>query len=438
MAHHRRIYDKPVMNPHPLQQLLSGQGNGIYSVCSAHPWVLRAACHQALEDESLLLIEATSNQVNQHGGYTGMRPADFRRFVEEIVNASGLPLARLILGGDHLGPNPWRHLPAAKALEHAEEMVREYAAAGFTKIHLDASMSCAGDPSALSNSQVASRAVHLASAAEAARVGDTEIVYVIGTEVPTPGGATHSLDHLQVTGVDAAQETWAVHRHAFQSSRISSALDRILALVVQPGVEFGHTSVVAYDRSKAAHLSAWIRSGRGPLTFEAHSTDYQPAEGFSALVEDGFGILKVGPALTFALRETLFALEAIEKILVADRQLSKLSETLEAAMLQEPKDWSSHYLGDPRQQQTLRAFSYSDRIRYYWPNPAVQGSVARLIRNLEPHPIPETLLSQYLPLQYKEVRKGTLPNHPLSFVLESVRRVLREYAHACRPRQHSI
>lgn len=421
------------MNPHQLQQLLSNRSNGIYSVCSAHPWVLRAACDQALNDNSLLLIEATSNQVNQEGGYTGMHPADFRRFVEQIADASGFPLARLILGGDHLGPNPWRHLPAEKAMEHGEELVREYAAAGFTKIHLDTSMSCADDPAALSNSEVASRAVRLASAAEAAHVGGEKIVYVIGTEVPTPGGATHDLDQLQVTSVDAAEETWTVHRHAFERSNVSFVLDRILAMVVQPGVEFGHTSVVEYDRDKAADLSLWIRSGRGPLTFEAHSTDYQRMEAYPALVQDGFGILKVGPALTFAMREALFALEAIERWLVEDTQLSKLTETLDAVMLQEPKDWASHYHGKAGEQKLLRTFSFSDRIRYYWGEPAVQASVIQLIRNLESRIIPETLLSQYLPVQYTRVREGLLQNAPLPLVLESVRDVLQGYASACRP-----
>ena len=63
-----------------------------------------------------LLIEATCNQVNQDGGYTGMTPADFRRFVEGIAARTGFPADRLMLGGDHLGPNPWKSLPADQAM----------------------------------------------------------------------------------------------------------------------------------------------------------------------------------------------------------------------------------------------------------------------------------------------------------------------------------
>src|ERR1700733_3047891 len=135
----------------------SGRRAGIYSVCSAHPWVLRAAAEQAKADGSLLLIEATSNQVNQAGGYTGMRPADFRRFAEGIVDAAGFDRARLILGGDHLGPNPWRTLEPEAAMAHALEMVAEYAAAGFSKIHLDASMPCGGEAAVLTDATVAER-----------------------------------------------------------------------------------------------------------------------------------------------------------------------------------------------------------------------------------------------------------------------------------------
>src|ERR1700679_785114 len=148
-----------------LQQHLAkqrqGVAAGIYSVCSAHPWVIRAAAEQAAEDGSLLLVEATSNQVNQFGGYTGMRPAEFRDFVLEHVKAAGVSAAKLILGGDHLGPNPWRALPAAEAMERAETMVAEYARAGFGKIHLDASMACGDDPERLLDEGAYARAARM-------------------------------------------------------------------------------------------------------------------------------------------------------------------------------------------------------------------------------------------------------------------------------------
>ena len=64
---------------------------GIYSICSAHPWVLAAAMQQAVDDGTPLLVESTSNQVDQYGGYTGMKPADFIRFAHGIAEQVGLP-----------------------------------------------------------------------------------------------------------------------------------------------------------------------------------------------------------------------------------------------------------------------------------------------------------------------------------------------------------
>ena len=63
----------------------SGDPVGIYSVCSAHPMVLEAALRLARDTGGMALIEATSNQVNQDGGYTGMRPAGFRERVHALA-----------------------------------------------------------------------------------------------------------------------------------------------------------------------------------------------------------------------------------------------------------------------------------------------------------------------------------------------------------------
>lgn len=414
-----------------LAKRTTGVRSGIYSVCSAHRWIIRAAAEQAAEDRSPLLIEATSNQVNQFGGYTEMRPADFRRFVLEHVGYTGLAPEMLILGGDHLGPNPWRDQTAEKAMDNAVAMVREYVEAGFTKIHLDASMSCAGDPPVLPNELVAQRAAQLCKTAEDAQAG-SKCVYVIGTEVPTPGGTTHSLDEgLQVTSVAAAAETLEVHRRVFAEHGLSVVWPRILALVVQPGVEFSHESVVFYDRGKARSLCEWLRSSSEGMVFEAHSTDYQLADRYRELVEDGFAILKVGPALTFAMREALYALEQIETQLVLAERCSHLSQVADQTMLRDPKDWKSYYHGTLEQQRLLRVYSYSDRIRYYWQKPEVEAAVGRLLANLASISVPETMLSQYLPSQYEQVRSGKLAMDTESIIVDRIRDVLRMYARAC-------
>jgi len=408
-----------------------GVAAGIYSVCSAHPWVIRAAAEQAAEAGSLLLIEATCNQVNQFGGYTGMQPADFRRFVLEHVKEAGLEPEVLILGGDHLGPNPWRTLPAAEAMDHAETMVSAYVRAGFTKIHLDASMACGDDPMHLSDEVVAQRTVRLCRAAEQAYVSGERPVYVIGTEVPVPGGATHAVLELSATSTSAAAYTLAVHKEAFAEQGLSEVWPRVIAMVVQPGVEFDHDAVVDYDRGKAAELVAWLREQPEEIVFEAHSTDYQLPQAYVELVEDGFAILKVGPALTFAMREALGALEDMESQLISEAERSRLAETIEEVMLRESGNWLPYYAGTPAKQKLLRRYSYSDRVRYYWNHPQIVAAVSRLMSNLSSTRIPESMLSRYLPAQYLHLREGKIASDPESLIIDRVRDVLREYAAAC-------
>src|SRR5258708_39161073 len=97
-----------------------------------------------------------------------MKPADFVDFVRSIAERAGFPHEHLILGGDHLGPNAWRHLPSEEAMQRADALIDAYASAGVTKIHLDTSMSCADEPERLSDAMVAARAARLCAGAEAA------------------------------------------------------------------------------------------------------------------------------------------------------------------------------------------------------------------------------------------------------------------------------
>lgn len=403
-----------------------GEAAGIWAACTANPTVLEACIAEAVADDSPLLVEATCNQVNQDGGYTGMTPAAFRDQLLALADRQRLPRQRLVLGGDHLGPSPWQGLPAEQALAKAAAMVEAYAAAGFTKIHLDASMACADDPQPLPPAVVAERAASLCAVAE--RHGRP--VYVIGTEVPTPGGAQEALDHVTPTRVEDLAETIAVHRAAFARHGLDAAWERVLAVVVQPGVEFGQDSVADFVPEAAAGLSQAIRAEDG-LVFEAHSTDYQRADALRALVEAQFAVLKVGPGLTFAYREALFALELIEAELLPPAQRSGLRRTLDEAMLRRPGDWQRHHHGSPTEQAFARAWSLSDRSRYYWPAPEVAAAVGTLMANLSGRPLPATLLSQFMPVQHGAWRHGRLTAEPKALIAHKVREVARSYAFAC-------
>ncbi|APR31828.1 MULTISPECIES: tagatose-bisphosphate aldolase subunit KbaZ [Citrobacter] len=416
-----------------VEQHKRGKANGIYAVCSAHPVVLEAAIRYAHANHTPLLIEATSNQVDQFGGYTGMTPADFRGFVCHLADSLNFSQDMLILGGDHLGPNRWQNLPAEEAMANADDLIKSYVIAGFKKIHLDCSMSCANDPVPLTDDIVAERAARLAKIAEEtcmAHFGESDLVYVIGTEVPVPGGAHETLTELAVTTPDAARATLQAHYHAFEKRGLEGIWPRIIALVVQPGVEFDHTHIIDYQPQKAVALSKMVED-YDTLVFEAHSTDYQTPQSLRQLVIDHFAILKVGPALTFALREALFSLAAIEEELLPAKACSGLRHVLESVMLDRPEYWQSHYHGDGNARRLARGYSYSDRVRYYWPDSQIDEAFERLVRNLADDPIPLPLISQYLPLQYVKVREGDLSATPRELIINHIQDILQQYHCAC-------
>ena len=416
----------------------AGERAGIYSICSADRFVLEAGMTQAARDGTIVCIESTCNQVNQSGGYTGMTPAAFRAFVGAVATDMGFPQERIVLGGDHLGPHVWRDESAASAMAKARELVRACVLAGYTKLHLDTSMRCADDPGgSLDELVVTERAAELCRAGEEARAelpeGASAPVFVIGTEVPIPGGEHADTAGPSVTRVQDVERTMTLTRETFERQNLHEAWERVIGLVVQPGVEFGDAVVFDYDRDRARELAACV--ARYPhLVFEAHSTDYQTADALGRLVEDHFAILKVGPWLTFAMREALFALERIEEELLAGdnaAEPSRLRDVLEATMRAHPEHWEPYLRGDAREVRLARAFSYSDRARYYWPRPELREALARLLENLSGREIPTTLLSQYLPAQCAAVRGGALRARPVDLVRHKVLEVADLYAAAC-------
>ena len=405
-----------------------GRG-GIVSVCSAHPAVIRAAAELAREYGATLLLESTSNQVDQFGGYTGLTPAQFIAQVKKLLPADANP----VFGGDHLGPNRWQHLPADEAMKNSEELIRHYIKAGYEKIHLDCSMSCAGDPVPLPDATVAERAARLCRIAEDTRAtmpNAVAPVYIIGTEVPVPGGAKEALDGVTPTTPDAARTTYAVHKDTFTAHGLGDDVwARVVALVVQPGVEFDHHGVEDYRPERATALSA-VANEFPHAVFEAHSTDYQTPQAFKELVRDHFAILKVGPALTFAYREALFGLSqiAIELGLETDTDLIGEADTV---MREAPADWQKYYHGDRREQRLLRAYSLSDRIRYYWTKPRLAKSVQELLDVLGTREIPLGVAHQYLPLGAEACRARGEKITADNLINNTIKAALAPYYAAC-------
>ncbi|MFH0994108.1 MAG: class II D-tagatose-bisphosphate aldolase, non-catalytic subunit [Pseudomonadota bacterium] len=421
---------------HLRNQHLGGQIGGMVAVCSSHPMVLQAAMELAAVERRPLLIEATANQVNQSGGYTGMTPADFSAFIRRLSVSSGLSFDQIIIGADHLGPHAWRDETAASAMAKAAELASHCVAAGFRKIHLDTGMRCTDDPGIVLSPEIAARrAATLCLAAEAAACNrrDQDLpLYVIGNEAPPPGGGLEDVYHLSVTDPDNLLLSLALSERAFQDAGLADAWQRVVAVVVQPGVEFGDRVIAAYDRDRAATLSAGHDRLPGFMTFEIHATDYQTPDALKQMVEDHFILLKTGPCLTFAFREAVYALTHIEDARPGIHLRSNLRRVMETLMESHPRHWQSHYpQGRPESLCFLQNYSFRDRIRYYWTYPEATAAFERLILNLS-RPIPDALLRQFFPDLYPEIACGALQPDPRTIIRYRIRNALKPYMMACR------
>jgi len=416
----------------------NGVPKGVYSICSANEYVIEVAMKYALQKEINILIESTSNQVNQLGGYTGMKPLDFANFIFSIASRVKFPKNKIILGGDHLGPNPWKKETSQSAMGKACSMVKEYALAGFSKIHLDASMCLADDlkekNGTLNPEIIAEREAKLCLETEKVYKNifgnKTALlpVYVIGSEVPAPGGTKEAKVNSEITSSFNLKNTIELTKKAFYDLNLESAWERVIAVVVNLGIEFNNKKVFEYNRESVQGLFRIIKKYPN-LAIEAHSTDYQSGSALRNMVEDGVAILKVGPALTFAFREALFALCYIEKELFPNKPEihSKLIEVLEEMMLENPKYWLDYYKGNEEEKKLARKYSLLDRSRYYWNVPKVKKAVGILFENLKKKKIPLTLISQFMPIQYQSIKDGVIKNNHKELISDNIVRVLDRY-----------
>ncbi|MBS5306911.1 class II D-tagatose-bisphosphate aldolase, non-catalytic subunit [Clostridium sp.] len=432
---------------HPMKDIVkrykSGENVGIFSVCCSNQYVIEAAMQKLLNKNIPLLVEATANQVDQFGGYTGMKPKEYVKYIYSIADKVGFPKERIILGGDHLGPLTWRTINPREAMENAKNLIREYVLAGFSKIHIDTSMPLNGDfeNEIFDDSLIANRASVLCKVAEEAYLELKEKndeamhpVYIIGSEVPIPGGAQVEEEEAgpKVTSVEGFKNTVETFKKAFESFGVGDAWQYVIGVVVQPGVEFSSDYVWEYNREEAKDLIDELKN-YPQLIFEAHSTDYQTPRALKEMVEDGFIILKVGPALTFGFREGIFALNHIENELLKydeNVELSNFIEVLDFSMIKNPKDWVHHYSGTGEKIKLERKYSLSDRARYYMPKDEVNFALEKLMNNLEGIEIPMTIISQFMHEQYKKVREGVLKPIAKELLKDRIGEYLDDYVYA--------
>ena len=427
-----------------LKNIVENQKKGVhagcYSACTANKWVIEAVFEKAMETDSYAVIEATANQVNQFGGYTGMRAIDYKNMVFAIAESVGFDKNKIILGGDHLGPLVWQKEEPETAMQYSRDLIAEYIMAGYTKIHIDTSMRLKGDSltERLSDETIAKRSADLYKQAKESfavyksqNPDAQEPVFIIGSEVPIPGGAEENEDSVAVTRTEDFVQTVKTFKEIYAQNGLS--FDDIVAVVIQPGVEFADDSVCEYNPEKAIDIVQELKN-YDSLIFEGHSTDYQTKECLRNMVRDGVGILKVGPALTFAFREAIYALECIEKELYKTKpyvQLSNVRQVVENIMLDNPSNWEKHYHGTRADISLSMTFSYSDRCRYYMTDARVEEAIALLVRNINDAKLPLTLISQYMPVQYAHLRNDkTLTASAEWLIKDKIKDLISDYIYA--------
>ena len=400
----------------------AGECIAIASVCSAHPEVISASLQLASRLNRPLVIEATSNQVNQFGGYTGMDAKAFVAYIDDLKSKNEISPNLIELGGDHLGPQVWKSETANMAMAKAHELVSDYVRAGINKIHLDCSEGCAGEPPLIDNEIAAERAASLAVSCLDAASAPEELLFVIGTEVPPPGGAR--LDdngHIIPTSPVSAAKTLIAHRNAFANKGIADLWPQVSGLVVQPGVEFGPDQIFNLPADVDFGLRDVISDYPG-ICLEAHSTDYQPPETFLNLAKMGFAFQKVGPALTFALRKALYALDEIVQKLTPSSVT--LPMVMEGAMRENPKYWRSYYSEDDKFKWH---FSYADRIRYYWPLPIVKKAVENLIATFDELKVSDKILVERFSPAVLDHSEGLASSRGRAIVRSEIQNALFPY-----------
>ena len=394
---------------HKLQEIINkrseGIHSGIYSICSSNSFVIEAAMRKAREENMDLLLEVTPNQVNQFGGYSHMTPFDFVNYIKKTSEENNFPFEKIIFGADHLGPLIWKNEDSDIAMKKSKELVNQFVKAGFTKLHIDTSMKLKGDSDGpLQLKEIIKRSIELISVAENSSIGK-ELVYVLGSEVPIPGGEVTS-NNLHITKANDFLETIKEYKKRLEEKGMESIFEKTIAIVVQPGVEFYKDSIKEYNREDARDLSSALSQFQD-IVFEGHSTDYQTPEKLREMVSDGMAILKVGPALTFALTQAIIELEELEKKMIKE-EYSNFIKNLKIEMEKNPSHWENHY--EKENLEFLIKNSFLDRTRYYLETPSIKNSINIILKNLE-----------------KE--------NPKEIIINKISEVLDDYVYAIKPRE---
>ncbi|MCK7507635.1 MAG: class II D-tagatose-bisphosphate aldolase, non-catalytic subunit [Desulfobacterales bacterium] len=328
MGYHRRTFPKLARaaaherHPPPPDEPITWPAGaaGMFAVCSARREVLEAAIALARDHGEPLLVEATANQVNQFGGYTGMTPRQFASSSGRHGRRHGLPAGKPAAGGRSPGavrvakragrPRPWPRQPSWPA--NAWQPVS-------TNCTWTPAFGCSDDPpQGLPLEIAAERTAALCQAAETAaeRLSGRRQRPLLCHRRRGPDSGRH----LGEPGGDpghAGRGTWlkfiALTESRFQEAGLSGGVgaaargDRPARRRVR---KFQRRPLRARKGPRALGLSS-ESAGDHDLRDSLHRLPDARVPGTHgrAIISS---LLKAGPCLTNAFREAVFALEEIE------------------------------------------------------------------------------------------------------------------------------
>ena len=342
------------------------------SFCTSNFDVLKVLMIFSKYHQLPTLIESTSNQVNQFGGYTGLKPLQFKQKVDKLCKSVKLPSKLLIIGGDHLGPLPWKNVNKKSAMKNAKILVKKCLNAKYKKIHIDTAIVCR-DEKNIDRNIIVNRCEEIL---KSLTKNDLKNVFiVVGTEVPFAGGG----DHLKpvITKLESIKKEYLLYSKIFKQKKILKK--KPFALVIDPGIGFNNLAITTTNLFGFRKKNSF--SKKNNFYFEAHSSDYQSRTDLKRLVENNFKFLKVGPELTYIYSKSIFKMQSIEK-LIYTKKLSDIDSVLLSEMNINKKYWKSYYKGPKKKIDFLLFNSYLDRSRYYWNKKKVINSKKILFKNI--------------------------------------------------------
>ena len=261
-------------------------------------------------------------------------------------------------------------------MARARDLVRDFVLAGFTKIHLDASMRLADDPSdrPLDETTVAQRAADLCAVAEAAMgslpANAPRPVYVVGSEVPIPGG------ELADFGRPGGDERRRRRAHAGRDASRVHGVRRRQRPRARPGARHAarrgvrDAVIFAYDERAAAALAPKCRTSRRWSTRRTPRTTSRrrPLARWSATTSRSSRSAPALPSRS-GRRCSRWRRSSASGWSASRGRRIGLRDNAPARDDRAPRALEPFFGGAEEELRFARDFSFSDRSRYYWPSP---------------------------------------------------------------------